>query len=158
MFGKKSPYTVDQIANFFISRIDSEKGDSITTLKLQKLVYYAQAWSYTLFDKKLFSNKIEAWAHGPVVRNLWERFRGIPKDTPLKIKANVNDNEFDENTFALLNDIISVYGEHSGGHLEKLTHSESPWINARGNCLPHEKCANEISLKSMKEYYSTING
>lgn len=49
-------YTVTEIAYFFLSKIDSEKGDSITPLKLQKLVYYAQAWHYTVFNEPLFDD------------------------------------------------------------------------------------------------------
>lgn len=65
-----SPVTMHSaldIAAWFLNEVDRKAGDSITNLKLQKLVYYAQAWAVTLLGRKLFEEKVEAWAHGPVV-------------------------------------------------------------------------------------------
>ena len=50
------------VANWFTCNIDREVGDSITHLKLQKLIYYAQAWSLALKGKTLFEEEIQAWA------------------------------------------------------------------------------------------------
>ena len=45
-------YTSKQIADWILSKINKEAGDTISPLKLQKLLYYCQAWHYTIFDKK----------------------------------------------------------------------------------------------------------
>ena len=52
--------SVHAIADYFISKVDREAGDDITHLKLQKLIYYAQAWHLAMYDKLLFGNKLEA--------------------------------------------------------------------------------------------------
>ena len=62
------------VANYFLCRIDREAGDTISLLKLQKLVYYAQAWSLVMKDQPLFYQDIEAWSSGPVVRDVWNQY------------------------------------------------------------------------------------
>lgn len=147
--------TANQISDWILSKMDREAGDTISPLKLQKLLYYAQAWHYTIFGKRLFDEGIEAWAHGPVVRSQFERFRNIPRYQDIAIEDfNPKPVKLDSKSTKLLEDIMSIYGEHSGKFLEDLTHSESPWIDARGNLLPHEASNEEISLKSMKDFYS----
>ena len=44
-----------------------ERQGSMTTMKLQKLVYYCQAWSLVWDERPLFDESIEAWANGPVL-------------------------------------------------------------------------------------------
>ncbi len=51
--------------------VDREAGDVITQLKLQKLMYIAQGIHLALYDAPLFKEEIEAWQHGPVVRELY---------------------------------------------------------------------------------------
>jgi uncharacterized phage-associated protein len=58
------------VADYYLVRLDPTAGDSISNLKLQKLCYYAQAWSLALRGKPLFPERIEAWAQGPVVPEL----------------------------------------------------------------------------------------
>ena len=48
------------------------KQGPLSAMKLQKLVYYAQAWSTVWDDQPLFSEAVEAWANGPVVRELYD--------------------------------------------------------------------------------------
>jgi uncharacterized phage-associated protein len=153
----KMKYTVNQIANFFLSKIDIQKGDSITPLKLQKLVYYAQAWHYTIFEIPLFDDKIEAWAHGPVVRVLWDRFKNISRDSLIDVSSiTIENDDISIETTKLLDEVNRIYGEHSGSYLEALTHSEMPWKAARKNLPIHSGSNTEIKLSDMKTYYSKL--
>src|SRR4051812_40137322 len=70
-------YSALDIARWFINATDRESGDDITHLKVQKLVYYAQAWSLAYFDRPLFDEDMQAWAHGPVAPTVWEQFKGL---------------------------------------------------------------------------------
>lgn len=150
-------YTANQIADFFLSKMSDDEGNSITTLKLQKMVYYAQAWHYTLFKKPLFVDKVEAWVHGPVVRDLWESYRGVPYGDTLKIDLQqFKVPSFNKNTYNLLMEVIGIYGEHSGQYLEQLTHQETPWKDARKDIPAFASSNKEITLESMKAYYSKI--
>ncbi|WPU91274.1 DUF4065 domain-containing protein [Mucilaginibacter sabulilitoris] len=150
-------YQANNIADFFLSQVDTNLGDTISPIKLQKLVYYAQAWNYTIFDRPLFDERVEAWTHGPVVRSIYERFKEYPIYSPLDLsEIRIDEIYFDSDTLAILNDVNMIYGEHSGKYLEDLTHNENPWINARAGIPPYLACTNEITLKSMKSYYSKI--
>ena len=55
-----------EVAEYFIEKAYSEN-DKITQKKLQKMLYYAQAWFLAFNNKKLFEEKIEAWLHGPAI-------------------------------------------------------------------------------------------
>jgi len=152
-------YTANQVADWFISQVDMEAGDVLSHLKLQKLLYYAQAWHFTLTDKPLIGEGFEAWMHGPVVRSVYERFRHVlPYSSVLTPDVTLEVPQFEPGTLAILEDIRAIYGEHSGSYLEDLTHSEAPWIRARGGLPPHAYCDKEITLESMKEYYTDILG
>ena len=146
-------YTPDQIADWFLCNIDRDAGDSLTHLRLQKLIYYAQAWNLAFFDEPLFWEPIEAWTHGPVVRSIFDRFRdsgwealSIPEVCP----------ELDPRTIDLLKEILRVYGQLSAKHLEKLTHQEGPWKEAQGDLPVEAWSANIISEDSMKAFYKKL--
>ncbi|MDB6118895.1 MAG: putative prophage protein, partial [Verrucomicrobiaceae bacterium] len=72
------------VAKYFLSKADAdEAGDVISNLKLQKLLYYAQGFHLALTGAPLFEEDIQAWVHGPVVREVWQAFNqyganGIP--------------------------------------------------------------------------------
>ncbi|WP_307850044.1 MULTISPECIES: type II toxin-antitoxin system antitoxin SocA domain-containing protein [unclassified Saccharopolyspora] len=42
----------------------------MTAMKLQKLVYYSQAWHLVWDERPLFDEPVQAWANGPVVPDL----------------------------------------------------------------------------------------
>lgn len=67
--------TARQVADYVIAFL-AEHGDPTTNLKLQKLLYYSQAWYLALYDLPLFDDRIEAWVHGPVVPPVYGAFKG----------------------------------------------------------------------------------
>ena len=145
--------TASDIADFFLAKANST-GDQITNLKLQKLVYYAQAWFLANFHKPLFDEEFEAWVHGPVLPKLYHihKERGSsPIITDLDIK-NVKQ-RFDSKTVDFLNEVVSAYMPHGAYKLELMTHNEKPWIDARGSCESDEKCNTIISKESMEKFY-----
>ncbi|OAV72184.1 putative phage-associated protein [Bacteroidales bacterium Barb4] len=152
-------YTASQIADWIILRYTPDAGDAITPLKLQKLLYYCQAWHYTVYDEPLFDDKIEAWARGPVIPSQFERF------SYLEIGDNILNNwpEFapdivlEKYTENLLYEVMSVYGQHTAYYLERLVQSEKPWKETRGDLEFPLACDKEIPLPLMKAYYSSIS-
>ena len=149
-------YQVNQIADWFLAAIDREAGDTISHLKLQKLMYYAQAWSLALNHKCLFDEDFEAWTHGPVLPTLWQRFKefdwnSIPPEAIIS-----NTDGLTEEDEELLSDILNSYGDLSAKHLEELTHSETPWRNARGNLPIEARSTHIIDKERMQEYYRKL--
>ena len=136
--------SVFEVAKWFLSR------ESMTHKKLQKLCYYAQAWHCALLDKPLFDSEIQAWIHGPVIPEL---YRVYSETRWIKIPKSEQEVTFDESTTELLEAVYNTYGGLTGNQLERLTHSEQPWQEARGTLKPFEACENIISVEKMKEYY-----
>jgi len=148
-----SMYTALQVADWFRNAVDRGAGDSITHLKLQKLVYYAQAWSLALLHRPLFAEEVQAWAHGPVAPSVWHHFKDHRWDA-LPPAAQVAD--FDPETEALLRDVMDTYGEHSGTALEELTHREEPWLRARNGLPPEARSASVIHQEHMRQFYGDL--
>lgn len=141
------------IAKWFVNATDRESGDDITHLKLQKLLYYAQGWSLAIFDRPLFAEDLEAWAHGPVVVSVWDQFKSFGFQSLPEQKTT---RRLDDEAQKLLKAVNSRYGIFTAKHLEKMTHSESPWLNARGDLPIDARCNNKISKKDMKEHFKNI--
>ncbi len=142
-----------EIANYFTCTIDREAGDSITHLKLQKLMFYAQSWSLVLLDKSLFQEDFQAWSHGPVLPSIYESYKQYSYDT---IPICSCDNNLTNEVVTLLEDIKNVYGEKSAKYLERLTHSELPWIEARGGISLEMRSTTPISKATMKDFYTKL--
>lgn len=144
-------YTVDQVADTLI-HLSRERNIDITNLKLQKLLYYAQAWNLVFTEKPLFNAAIEAWVHRPVVPNVFRRFKDYRWNT---IDAQIAPLK-DETLVAHLNEVLDTYGNLGATQLERLTHRELPWQEARKG-YPMDASSNEvIGHKSMLEFYRSL--
>lgn len=141
-------YSVFDIADWFLTK------EPMTQKKLQKLCYYAQAWTYALKGYRLEDTDFQAWIHGPVSPVLWEKFKSFGYDT-IHIKGTVQF-AFDEEDVTLLEDVWDTYGENTGNALEALAHREMPWIEARKGYEPNERCTVVISPQTMAAYYRSI--
>lgn len=145
--------TALSIAEYFIDKANQEK-QLITNKKLQKLVYYAQAWSLVLKGQKLFDESIEAWVHGPAIKSVYSRYKSFGFSPIHKEIDEVSLIGLSKETKRLLDNIWSIYGKFDGDYLELLTHSERPWQEAREGLQGSENSENEISMKTMKSFYS----
>jgi uncharacterized phage-associated protein len=124
----------------------------ISAMKFQKLVYYCQAWSLVWDEKPLFSARIEAWANGPVIPQLYAIHRG-----EFKIS------NWDGNPDALAPEekktveaVVDFYNPHSAQALSDLTHREKPWREARQGLTDGERGEKEITLAALAEYYGGL--
>ena len=140
------------IANFFIDVSDFMDEESITNMKVNKLVYFAQAWSLVKFNKKLFNEDIEAWKQGPVIPSVYKAFRTCESKN---IEMTIGD--YDESIFTaeqlnFLADIALTYGKYTALALRNISDKPgSPWA------LVYEKKKNNIiSPESMTKYFSAL--
>jgi uncharacterized phage-associated protein len=127
---------------------------SMTAMKLQKLVYYCQAWSLVWDEKPLFPEKIEAWANGPVVRELYDWHKGS-----YEVHLPVFDGDPDKLSKAqreTVDSVLKYYGDKPAQWLSDLTHLEAPWQLARTGVSEGAPSDAEISLESMNEFYSSL--
>lgn len=125
----------------------------MTTMKLHKLLYYAQAWSLVWDEEPLFNEAIEAWANGPVVRRLFAYHRGHFKIDGMPIG---NPDVLSEKQKETINAVLDFYGDKTSQYLIELSHLEDPWKNARIGLSPNERGDRIISNDSMANYYSSL--
>ena len=133
------PYDAKAVANYFLA-----KSNQLSSMKLQKLVYFAHGWHLALYDTPLIDECIQAWHYGPVIETLYHEFKRFGND-PIKKPAiiwNLEGTQFnpdmpeiqpeDTQTRQFLDRIWDVYGNFSGGQLANLTHApETPWEEIR---------------------------
>jgi uncharacterized phage-associated protein len=136
-----------------VARYILEKSGSMSAMKLQKILYYCQAWSLVWDERPLFDEPIQAWANGPVVYEIYNLHRGAFLLTQWP-KGNVSN--LDKDATETIDSVVAFYGDKTAQWLSDLTHQESPWRDARQGFAPGENCSNEISLASMHEYYSSL--
>jgi len=141
--------TANTVANFLI-RDCRDRGYYITNLKLQKLLFYAQAWHLAIEEKPLFDEDFQAGVTGPIQRSVYRRFEPYKwhpiKEDPDKVELAPQIEE-------ILTDVINEYGMCNAYYLEITIKSESPWLNARGDIPENEDSTAIISKEEMQTYY-----
>jgi uncharacterized phage-associated protein len=141
--------SVFDVAAFILS-----KQGGMTVMKLHKLVYYCQAWSLVWEDEPLLTESIEAWANGPVIRELYNAHQGQFKIERADIPG--NPNALDENQKETVKTVLRYYGDKSSQWLSNLIHAERPWRDARQGLADKERGSREISLAALAEYYEGV--
>lgn len=147
-----------QVAQYFIAK-SHEENRGISNKKLQKLIYYAQAWHLALYDSKFFDDEIQAWIHGPAIPHIYGKYKSYGYN-------DINDDEklaeavkpFNKRQLYLLQSIWEAYGKYDAEYLELLSHSEEPWQRARGESLPFESSTAIIDTEDMRRFYSSLYG
>ncbi|WP_437187859.1 Panacea domain-containing protein [Planctomicrobium sp. SH668] len=139
---------------FDVAKYILEKCGLITHMKLQKLCYYSQAWSLVWDEEPLFNSRIEAWANGPVVKELYNSLRGeygVDKNSVEGDSSNLTETQKET-----IDAVLDHYGKRTSQWLSDLTHMESPWKDARVGLSAGERGTREISHASMAEYYEGL--
>ena len=131
-------------------------GKEITPLSLQKILYYAQGFYKAFFGKFLFEDDCQAWVHGPVYVNIYEKYKEFKSaNISIDIDYDIEDIIVDEKR-EILDVIIKYFGYYNGKALEKMSHYETPWINARKGLLPTENSNNIINKEDIKDYFEKV--
>lgn len=143
------PVRAIDVAEFILSRLGS-----MSAMKLQKLVYYSQAWALVWTEQALFPEEIQAWSNGPVVYELYcvhrGRFRvdpGLFNGDPSRLSADQKD---------VVEKVLGFYGDKDPQWLSNLTHMEAPWQQARAGIAAGQSCSEIITKEAMLEYYSSL--
>ena len=140
---------------FDVAKYILEKCGSMTHMKLQKLCYYAQAWSLVWDEKPIFDERIQAWANGPVVRHLYSSLRGeygVEADKILHGDASKLTGDQTDSVDV----VLEFYAGRSSQYLSDLTHMERPWMEARTGIQAGERGEVEITPAAMAEYYGSL--
>ncbi|MBO3743616.1 Panacea domain-containing protein [Actinoplanes flavus] len=126
----------------------------MSAMKLQKLLYYSQAWHLVWDEQPLFPERIEAWANGPVVAELYPLHRGqfLISEWPHGDATRLSASERES-----VDVVLESYGDLDGRKLSHLTHAEAPWADARTGLHPTERSENVITPAAMHEYYGSLD-
>lgn len=144
--------SVYDVADFFIDFAKNDENDTITNLRLNKLLFFAQAWHLVKYDTPLFNDNIEAWDLGPVVPVIYQKYKDYNKNNIDSVSSGYSTSNFTSEEIDTLTEVIFFYGRYSTTELVNQTHQEnSPWKKV------YEKGKNEVINKdSIKEYYSQL--
>lgn len=119
--------------------------EGITNLKLQKMLYFAQATHLALFDRPLFRDEIEAWSLGPVVPAVYHVFKGA-QNAPIDPGVGEINNQEVEN---FLKVVWELFGKYSASELVDMTHRHKPWADVYQKNVKNIP----ISQDSIRAYY-----
>ncbi|MES9964559.1 MAG: type II toxin-antitoxin system antitoxin SocA domain-containing protein [Candidatus Sedimenticola sp. 20ELBAFRAG] len=149
--------SINNVCDYVITSVISS-GETLSNLKLQKLLYYVQAWHLVFENDPLFDGKFEAWVHGPVSRSIYGRFassKTLYSDIAIPdCQEGFSPAALSERERNHVDRVLSVYAKFSGPQLEDMTHREDPWVKARDGCEPWDLCDNEIDEALMRSYYA----
>jgi uncharacterized phage-associated protein len=140
---------VHDVAAYILS-----KSDAMSTMKLQKLTYYSQAWHMAWDGVPLFPERIEAWANGPVVYELFDAHRGSysvatwPRGKAERLTQSERET---------VDSVLANYGKLTGRQLSLLTHAEDPWRDARAGLPATARSSAEITPDALAEYYGALD-
>lgn len=158
-----------QAAKYIIAFSDS-KGDKITNKKLQKLLYYVQAWNLAVFNDPLFNEVAQAWRHGPVYPTVYQAFKSfgaenvslasdyekgaIDEEDMMKLIA--EESNLTQEQAGLIEEVMTKYGTQSAFALEILSHRERPWLDARKGLDDFDASEEPITYDAMRAYYGGL--
>ena len=139
-------YNAIDIAKKIVCQTDVEHGDTISNLKLQKLLYYMQGFHLAFFNTPFFNESIEAWTYGPVVPVVFNEFKKFKK------RAINPENYRDELVLAneeqqMFDMVYGEYNRFSAVALMQMTHTEGPWKN--------HSIGDVITIEELRSFFLT---
>ena len=147
----KRPLSANDIADWFINATDGDAGNVITPLMVQKLVFFAQAWFLANKGRPLFTDDFQAWASGPIIPALFERFENFAYTNLPPIE---NARQVSGEKLELLNGVQERYGCFNAGKLEQLVQeSGGPWSKCRAGLGPGDASSTVITKDAIKKFY-----
>lgn len=139
----KALVSASTAASYLCAAYDDE--DSFTALKLQKLLYYAQGYALALLGRPLFSERIKAWQHGPVVPQVWHDYKEYESAKIPRPDA-FDSLRLDPEARRILDRVYTEFGQYEAWRLREMTHSEPPWSSTPNG--------DAISVDALRSYFS----
>lgn len=137
-----------------------EKLEEVTPLMLQKMLYFIQGIYSALYGKPIFAEECRAWIHGPVYPEVYELFRDFKynpiDDARFALLEGMEDTltDYEKRVIDL---VVNTFGMYGGKVLEKITHNEDPWMEARkgyGDSIPSSEL---LPKERIMKYYIAVN-
>ncbi len=155
--------TIHEVDSMILSEYILQRGGAMSHLKLQKILFYVQALHLAYFDEAIIKDDFEAWLHGPVSRVVFDKIKDLsvlhseimfaPEQWPNETPQQILERTITSDQLDLVDEVIDSFGKLTSSQLENLTHSESPWIDAREGYGVGDKCEVVIPKEAMRIYY-----
>ena len=130
-----------------------ERRPGLDQMQPHKLLYFVQAASLAWFEEPAFSERIEAWQYGPVVRRVAGLYMDFDAD-PIPVPVRGRPERLDKKLSWVVDRVLAEFGHQSGVALAKLAKVDhGPWQVARGTLGPEAPSDNEITQASMRDYH-----
>jgi uncharacterized phage-associated protein len=154
-------YSPKSIANYFLD-LARASGESITPMKLQKLVYYAHGWYAGQMGKPLINEAVEAWQYGPVIPSLYHEFKQFGASVITRKACEFDGSKFQEVSLPedpsirkFLENIWGSYGRYTGITLSEMTHATgSPWDTTWNECQGMHGA--DISFDRIQQHFRAV--
>ena len=149
-------YSSFVVANTLLELAETRSIKDMTPMKIQKLLYYSQAWGLYVCKTSLIDEYFLRWESGPILASLYhELIDNGPNHVTKKLGLEYIDYEIewkvingnDDVSFALLNKILEQYGKIDPRHLAGITMAEnSAWKlkGPDGSPILHKEMIEEI--------------
>lgn len=150
---KRQAYSAEEVAKYFIYLASqpvsggAKEREGLTNLKLQKILYFAQAYFLSKVGRPLFADPIEAWGYGPVVPTIYHHYKR-KGSSPIFVDADTS--AVSDADKEVLQKIWSTFGGYSANRLVDITHAHSPWKDA------YASTSKVITNKALAEYYTPL--
>lgn len=127
-------------------------GEPLTTIKLQKLSYYVQAWSLVLAEEQMFEEEFIASVNGAKNLQLYELHKNRFKISNGEDCSSCSSN-FTAVQREIIEKVVMLYGKYNSQQLCDLNRNEDPWLKA----MARSGVDSIISLADMREYYAGLH-
>lgn len=131
----------------------------MTTMKLQKLCYYAYGYHLAWEERALFDEPFEAWANGPVSPALYDRHRGRFRLNQSDLhRIGGNPDKLDPWEIESIDLVLAGLGDLTAHQLSTMSHREAPWLHARerANVGSLERSSEELHVDEIYEYFDAV--
>lgn len=146
------------IARKILSRVDVEHGDTISNLKLQKMLYFVQGFHLASFGHALFEEDMVAWAYGPVVPKVYDAYKRY-RQRDINTSGIIDDVVLQPQEEALFNKVYLEYSRFSAVALMQMTHTAGPWPNHQmGEVLPKDEIRDFFMTLRLPDASSIVAG
>jgi uncharacterized phage-associated protein len=148
---------IHSACDYIIASVWKRRG-TLNVLKLQKLLYYAQAWYLAFFGEPLFPGKFQAWKRGPINREIYDRFvvsRSLDSEvSDADVSKEFNVTRVSEENGRHLDQVLKAYAKYGETELQDLVRHEAPWREALGR--GDERSEREIDESNIRRYYTVV--
>lgn len=146
------------IARKILSRVDVEHGDTISNLKLQKLLYFVQGFHLASYGQALFEEDMIAWTYGPVVPKVYDTYKKYRR-RDINTAGITDEVELKPQEEALFGKVYLEYSRYSAVALMQMTHTAGPWRNHNvGEVLPKDEIRNYFLTLQLPDDVPSVAG